>query len=153
VGTRDGSIDLIWPDEERTFRLRLGELRELQEKCGNRGPMTIVNALTMGTWLVDDIVQPIRLGLIGAGMSQADAAKLVQTHLGDGRLKEGIFVAQAIVMRAITGPPDEKLDPPKGKGGKETDGGKTRETRTPSASVSSTDRGRPAASPRSKSTR
>lgn len=153
MGTRDGSIDLIWPDEERTFRLRLGELRELQEKCGNRGPMTIINALTMGTWLVDDIVQPIRLGLIGAGMTQADAAKLVQTHLGDGRLKEGIFVAQAILMRAITGPPDEKLEPPKGKPGKAADAEKVKETSTPSSSRSSTDRGRHAASPRSKSTR
>lgn len=151
MGTRDGSIDLTWPDEERTFRLRLGELRELQEKCGNRGPMTIVNALTMGTWLVDDIVQPIRLGLIGGGMSQGDAAKLVQTHLGDGRLKEGIFVAQAIVMAAITGPPDEKLEPPKGKGGKEDPAEKAGETNTRSGSASSTARARPAASPRNKS--
>lgn len=151
--SRDASIDLVWPDQERKFRLGLGELREMQEKCGNRGPMTIVNALTMGTWLVDDIVQPIRLGLIGGGMSQGDAAKLVQTHLGSGRLKEGIFVAQAIVMCAITGPPDEKLEPPKGKGGKAADAEKPKETSTPSSSRSSTDRGRPAVSHRNKSTR
>jgi hypothetical protein len=122
--SRDGSITLLWPDEERTFRLRLGELRELQEKCGNRGPMTIAQALAMGTWLVDDIVQPIRLGLIGGGMTQGEAAKIVQTHLGDGRLKEGIMVAQAIVYAAITGPPDEKLVPPKGRKKQQAPAGK-----------------------------
>lgn len=149
--SRDGSITLTWPDEERTFRLRIGELRELQEKCGNRGPMTIANALSMGTWLVDDIIQPIRLGLIGAGMTQADAAKLVNTHLGDGRLKEGILIAQAIIYRAITGPPDEKLEPPKGKAGERP--GKPAATNTGSRSAPSTVREPRAALLRSKSTR
>lgn len=146
--SRDGSITLLWPDEERTFRLRIGELRELQEKCGNRGPMTIAQALTMGTWLVDDIIQPIRLGLIGAGMSQADAAKLVNTHLADGRLKEGIIIAQAIIYRAITGPPDEKLEPPKGKAGETP--GKPAATNTGSRSPPSTGPGPRAGSRRSR---
>lgn len=117
MSTRDGSIELDWPDQTRTFRLRIGELRELQEKCGNRGPLTIWNALMSGTWLVDDVIQPIRLGLIGGGMEQGAALKIVNTHLGDGRLKEGVMVAQAIILRAVTGPPDEQLKSPPAKGG------------------------------------
>lgn len=150
--SRDGSIDLTWPDEDHTFRLRIGELRELQEKCGNRGPMTIATALTMGTWLVDDIIQPIRLGLIGGGMEQGKAAQMVKVHLSDGRLKEGIPVAQAIIYRAILGPPDEKLEPPTGKAEASEKPGKTA-TNTGSSSARSTGRGPRAGSRRKKSTR
>lgn len=135
MGTRDGSIELDWPDQKRTFRLRVGELRELQEKCGNRGPRTIANALLNGTYLVDDIIQPVRLGLIGAGMSQGDALKIVNTHLGDGRLHEGILVAYQIVMQAITGPADEQLEAPPGKG----QAGKPEGTTTPTSSAPSTE--------------
>lgn len=150
--SRDGSIELIWPDEPRKFRLRLGELRELQEKCGNRGPMTIANALAMGTWLVDDIVSTVRLGLVGGGMEQGAAAKMVNTHLGDGRLKEGIFVAQAILLAAITGPPDEVLKPPKGKGSAAS-AEKTSGTNTASRSPTSTEQGQRAASRHNRSTK
>ncbi len=135
MATRDGKITLQWPDEEREFRLRIGELRELQEKCGNRGPMTIFFALHNGTWLVDDVIQPVRLGLIGAGMSQGDALKLVNTHLSDGRLKEGVMVAQAILIAAVTGPPDEHIKAPTGEGKPPR---KKSETPTPSSSRSST---------------
>lgn len=135
MGTRDGSIELDWPDEPRTFRLRIGELRELQEKCNNRGPLTIWHALMSGSWLVDDVVQPIRLGLIGAGMSKEAALQLVNKHCTDGQLRDCVMIAQAIVLRSVTGPLDEVLEAPPGKG----DSGKDQTTiQTGSSSVPST---------------
>lgn len=148
MGTRDGSIELDWPDETRTYRLRIGQLRELQEKCGNRGPMTIWKALVGGEWLVDDVIQPIRLGLIGAGMSKEDALQLVNKHCSDGQLRDCVLIAQAIILRAVTGPADEPLEAPPGKGGS----GKDQTTRTGSSSPRSTATARRSVSPRGKST-
>lgn len=149
MGTRDGSIELDWPDEPRTFRLRIGELRELQEKCGNRGPLTIFSALMSGQWLVDDVVQPIRLGLIGAGMSKEAALQLVNKHCTDGHLRDCVTIAQAIVLRAVTGPADEPLEAPPGKGGSGKD---QTTTRTGSSSARSTATAPQSASRRARST-
>lgn len=144
MATRDGSIELDWPDKTRTFRLRIGQLRDLQEACGNRGPLTIWQALMNGTWLVDDIVATIRLGLIGGGLSKEEAIQLVNKHCADGQLRDCVIIAQAIILRAVTGPMDEPLEAPPGKGGS----GKDQATRTGSSSPRST-----ATAPRSGSRR
>jgi hypothetical protein len=132
--SRSASIDLPFPDETRTYRLGIGELRQLQEKC-DRGPMEILQALTLGRWRVDDIIQPIRLGLIGGGMKIADANTLVEKHIQTGALAEACVYAALIVNAAITGAPDEEIDMPKG-----AQGGKTTTPETGSASASSTDK-------------
>jgi len=116
MSKRDGSIELDWPDQTRTYRLRIGELRDLQESCGNRGPLTIWQALMSGSWLVNDIVETIRLGLIGGGATKEEAIKLVSRHCSDGNLREAVIIAQAIILRAVTGPADEILEAPPGKG-------------------------------------
>jgi len=112
--SRDGSIELDWPDQTRKYRLRLGELRALQEKCG-KGPMEILADLTTGRWRVDDVIQPIRLGLIGGGMPMDEALRVVEFNVHDGTLREAIIYAVAIVQAAISGPPDEQLRVVKGK--------------------------------------
>ncbi len=111
---RDGSIELDWPDQTRTYRLKLGELRQLQEKC-DKGPMEILAALTTGRWRVDDVIQPIRLGLIGGGMPMDEALRVVTFNVHDGNLGQAVIYAVAIVQAAIAGPPDEKLRVAKGK--------------------------------------
>lgn len=112
--SRDGSIELDWPDQGRKYRLRIGELRALQEKC-DKGPMEILAALTTGRWRVDDVIQPIRLGLIGGGMPMDEALRVVNFNVHDGNLGQAVIYAVAIVQAAITGPPDEELRVQKGK--------------------------------------
>ncbi len=128
--SRDGSIELAWPDQTRTYRLKLGELRALQEKC-DKGPMEILAALTTGRWRVDDVIQPIRLGLIGGGCPMDEALRIVEFNIHDGKLGEAVIYAVAIVQAAISGPPDETLRQPKGKKPTPATAGSSSQTSTP----------------------
>lgn len=109
---RDATINLPWPDQRRDYRLGIGQLRELQEKC-NKGPLEILSDLQTGRWRFDDILQPIRLGMVGGGLGPSEAVLLSERHVIPGRLGECSLIAMAIVGAAITGAPDERIKMPK----------------------------------------
>lgn len=109
---RDARINLPWPDGRRDYRLGIGEIRELQEKC-NKGPLEILADLQSGRWRLDDILQPIRLGMVGGGLGRSEAVLLAERHVTPGNLGECSLYAMAIVNAAITGAPDEPLKFPK----------------------------------------
>lgn len=106
--SRGGEITLQCWDGEHTFRLRLGELRTLQEKC-DAGPMHLARRLADGTWRVDDVRETLRLGLIGAGVAQDVALRLVLEHVDNVPLIQNVFTAQAVVLAAVMGVADERL--------------------------------------------
>lgn len=106
----NAEVSFNWADGEHTFRLALGQLRELQEKT-SAGPLELLRRLHAGTWRVDDARETIRLGLIGAGMKPTDAIKLVLRYVDERPASESVPPAQAILMAAIF--PEE--EPPEGK--------------------------------------
>lgn len=75
-------IKLVWPGGEHAFRLRLGEIRALQQ-ARDAGPEQIFNRLRVGDWKVDDVIQVIRWGLVGSGEMKADRAAIFVTELVD----------------------------------------------------------------------
>ena len=75
----DPSVTSLWGDGEHVFRLPLAQLFELQEKCGG-GPYAVLRRIVGGDWLVGDLRETIRLGLIGGGMKPTDAARLVEAY-------------------------------------------------------------------------
>ena len=105
----DGSTTLLWADGEHRFRLAIGQLRELQEKC-DAGPGELLLRLTSHRWRVDDILQTIRLGLIGGGMSPTNALVLVKRYVEDRPWGENIVIAAQIIVAAVTGDPNEERD-------------------------------------------
>lgn len=105
--SRDGSIELEWADGTHRFRLGWGELAELQEKC-DAGPYVVVQRLLDGTWRVQDLREVVRLGLIGGGMTPADSLKLVRLYVEARPPMESVAVAQAALMAAVIGAPDER---------------------------------------------
>lgn len=112
----DGSITLQWADGDHKFRLAIGQLRELQEKC-NAGPLEIMGRLQHGTWRVDDVREPVRLGLIGAGTDPMTALALVVNYIEKRPLVENVPIARTILMAALIGVPDDPVGKPKaGKG-------------------------------------
>jgi hypothetical protein len=123
--TREATIELPWPDEMRKYRLGLGELRELQEKCGDRiamrerGPMEILDDLQTRKWRADDIFQIVRLGLIGAGLEAHKALALANTYASPPRLSEAILFATVILQAAIVGPPEDLIRVPDSLSGKD----------------------------------
>lgn len=109
--SRGGDITLTCWDGEHTFRLRIGELRALQEKC-DAGPAFILQRLRDGSWKVDDIRETLRLGLIGGGMEQQKALELVLDHVDAVPLAQNLVNAHAVIMASIFGTEEERLGKP-----------------------------------------
>ena len=106
--SRGGEVTLQCWDGEHTFRLRIGELRTLQEKC-DAGPAFILGRLRDATWRIDDIRETLRLGLIGAGIEQQKALTLTVEHVDGVPLTNNIVNAHAVLMAAIFGIEEERL--------------------------------------------
>jgi hypothetical protein len=106
--SRHGEITLGWGDGRYTFRLGYGELLLLQEAC-DAGPAFIANRLASGHWRTQDVRETIRLGLMGAGMSQADALTKITRFVDNVAWAQNCLIAYAILQAAIIGPQDEAV--------------------------------------------
>lgn len=104
---RNGRVELDFADGAYGFRLAIGELEELQEKTGV-GPYALLRRLLANDWLIEDVRQTIRLGLIGGGTEPIAAKKLVERYI-DQRSEwlNNAMLAQAIVSAALVGAPEE----------------------------------------------
>lgn len=110
--SRGAEITLEWAGGEHVFRLRIGELRRLQEETGV-GPLEQLARLKSGSWRVDDVVAPIRYGLIGGGdVTEAEARRLVRSFVEDAPLARSASLAAAILNAALVGAPDERVGKP-----------------------------------------
>lgn len=118
--SRAAEIELWFGGEERTFRLGLKQLRKLQEKCadsviGERGPFRILRELQSGDWRVNDVYYTVLLGLMGGGMPEEAAAKLVKERFEDKvGLHHHVLTASQIILAAMTGPEDDEIEFPGG---------------------------------------
>ncbi|MGE0828940.1 MAG: gene transfer agent family protein [Hyphomonadaceae bacterium] len=104
--SRTAKVELSWADGSYTFRLAIGQLVELQEKC-DAGPPTIYNRLVGNAWYLNDIRETLRLGLIGGGMAPAKALSLINRYVDDRPLAENARHAQAVLMALMIGVEDE----------------------------------------------
>jgi hypothetical protein len=99
---RHGAIDLDFGDGTFTFRLGLTEIEELEEKRG-ASLFTITRRLDPAVrepWLAD-VINVIRLGLIGGGMTAVDALVKVRRYVDERPLDESRDVAFAVVLAAL----------------------------------------------------
>jgi hypothetical protein len=128
--SRDGSIVRAWGDEDRTFRLGIGEWRKIQETC-DAGPGEIAARLAtwaalrqahpkasflellavggVGRWRVDDVREPLYRGLTGGGMDPTSAGRLVRELHDERPLMENIDLALAVVLASLVGPAEEPV--------------------------------------------
>lgn len=126
--SRAGEITLPWGDEDRTFRLAIGDWRKVQEKC-DAGPAEILARLApvftatqqglrfeqivaagfLGRWRVDDVREPLYRGLIGGGMEPTAAGKLIKELVDDRPLLEPLGMAYQVVLASVVGAEDEPL--------------------------------------------
>ena len=102
----DGSVSKTWGDGEHTFRLRIGEIRELEDKR-NAGCFELYRRLADGSCRFDDIRETLRLGLIGGGVPASQALGLVAKYAGPTTLIESLTVAQAVISAALFGDPGD----------------------------------------------
>lgn len=113
-GTGESTTDFA--GEERAFRIRLGEIRRIESKCGagigevvrrlSRAVLVTsrlagIEAMAAGLEIhADDVREVIHQGLTGAGMSSADATLLVRREIDDRGfpgLRDNIAVALEVL--------------------------------------------------------
>lgn len=106
--SRDGSIILTFPDgDDYNCRLAWGQMIKLQE-ARNAGPFVIYLRLHGSDWLVEDIREVIRFGLIGGGMDPVRAKKMILEYIEDRAPFHNLALAQAIMKAGCLGPEDEE---------------------------------------------
>lgn len=117
--SRSAKVRLTWGGDERTFRLGVGELDELDALC-DIGPgyalALIESAGVHGNWRAKHIRETIRLGLIGGGLDQHVALRLVKRYVDAKPLGENLTTAANILRAAIVGVPDDPVPGLSGEG-------------------------------------
>lgn len=106
----DASVTFEWADGEHTFRLAYGQIRELQEKTGV-GPAKLYERLCDGSWMLEDILETLRLGLIG-GEPKTEPLKhkqLVWRYVGERPLIESVEPAAKVLYSLLSGDKDDPL--------------------------------------------
>lgn len=93
-----GSEEIVWPGGEHPFRLGIGELRAIEQRS-DAGSAVVMMRLLTGQWKIDDVVAPLRLGLVGGGMSEKDASILVDAVLKETASPYTLAVTAADVIR------------------------------------------------------
>lgn len=126
--SRSGEVTLPWGDEDRTFRLGIGEWRKVQEKC-DAGPAEILSRLApvfsareqglsidqivalgyLGRWRIDDVREPLFRALIGGGMDPTKAGLVIRELVDERPLIEPVSIAYRVIMVSLFGPEDEPL--------------------------------------------
>lgn len=105
----DGSVVCDFGGEERRFRLRIGELRELQEKINEKrgahpiGPWSLLQLVIRGDAWPDDLREIIRLGLIGGGTRVELVPGLVKRYVDEQPIRDSWSVAMLVLGKAIVG--------------------------------------------------
>jgi hypothetical protein len=89
--------------------LRVEELIALQEKLA-AGPGALFNRFVRGEWEIQDVVEVVRLGLVGGGMHQKDAFDLVGRAIIPGYFHEYAVLAGSILSASLFGVDLEAVD-------------------------------------------
>ena len=114
----DGSTTLFWGDGENKFRIGIGEFRELQERvCARRaamglpaiGPSTLGQEIRTNNAWPDDVRDVLRIGLIGGGMTPADAHRKLGQYFDRRPPAESYLAAFGVLMGAFVGVPGDEI--------------------------------------------
>ncbi|KZL00489.1 MULTISPECIES: gene transfer agent family protein [unclassified Pseudovibrio] len=100
--------NIEWIGGQHEFVLNIGQLRALQKNC-NAGPEVILLRITTGTWFIDDLIETIRQGLIGAGMPNKEAGPMVLHLFEMHGVLEFKPVAIEILTNALVGEDDDPV--------------------------------------------
>lgn len=101
-------VVIRWPGGEHPFRLGLGELRTIQQKT-DCGPEFLRVRIFAGQWLVDDLREVIRNGLIGGGMPHVEALNLVDRAFDSSPAIDFKAPAVEILSAYLFGPADDPV--------------------------------------------
>ena len=101
--------------QNRVFKLRIGEMGELETLCGT-GIAGIYSRLATLQFRYADVRETIRLGLIGGGMVASEAAFLMKRYVDsdDVPVNANVPLAIAILQAKFEGVKEAAKDEPLG---------------------------------------
>ena len=100
-----------WPGGEHPFALPLASLEVVQQRT-DFGPEYLLHRINAAQWHTRDLFEVLRNGLIGGGMSEVDALKLVTRAFETHPLIAFKVPAQTILAAALYGPADDPVGEP-----------------------------------------
>lgn len=107
--SRDGSIILHWGGEDRLFHVTIKMMEKIQESR-DTGPYALLDRLLTGRWLVQDIREVLRWGLVGGGMEVGDVSKLLKLYFEDmPPAGINLVTAQRVLGAGLLGAPEEEV--------------------------------------------
>ena len=120
----NASVVLEWPGGEHKFALRCGEIEILETEARNGrggngiGLGSIWTRVMGGEWFISDINSIIRLGLIGGGMGEVEARRMVRDYVENKPISDlsnlgpncPLGLARAVLAAAIIGVEDTVAD-------------------------------------------
>lgn len=98
--SRHAAIEQEFGDGTYTFRLGLGEIEELERKR-DAGIFEITTRLRNRTCRLADVLEVLRVGLIGGGMKPVDALALTRRYVDERPLDESRDAAYAVGLAAM----------------------------------------------------
>ncbi|PKA40453.1 gene transfer agent family protein [Rhizobium sullae] len=102
-----GSESIIWPGGEHSFRLGIGELRAIEQRS-DAGCAVVMMRLLSSQWKIDDVVGPIRIGLVGGGKDEREAQKILESALDVASPYALAVTAAEIIRRFIMWETDDQ---------------------------------------------
>ena len=96
-----------WPGGEHPFRLGIGEWRIIEQKC-NAGIMKIMMRMLSSEAYADDILVPLRAGLIGGGMSEMEAKRVIDNALDTSSLYALAVVSADVLQHFVMEMPEDQ---------------------------------------------
>lgn len=98
---------VIWAAGEHTFRFAIGELRALEKSCDS-GVAVVLTRLMGSQFRVDDIVEVLRIGLMGGGMNERAAMQTIEKAYPHANLYDLSVTAARVLATFVTWPTDNK---------------------------------------------
>lgn len=97
-------VDVIeeWAGKERLFRLDYGRVMDLEQAIG-QGIGKIFIRLIGGEFYTQDVYHTLRISLIGGGMGQVDAKRIMDAHFDTRPYLENAGVAGHILTDLMAG--------------------------------------------------
>lgn len=120
--TAVGTITIEWAHGTDEFcAAKIGTLLAIEDKCG-AGIAEIYGRLATGAWKINDVVEVIRLSLIGGGMAPERARKVIEIHVvgNPNGIAPSVLVSQAILEAVIVGVPGDPVGKEKAAQAEET---------------------------------
>ncbi|MEG4645194.1 tail tube GTA-gp10-like protein [Paracoccus pantotrophus] len=101
-------VVMRWAGGEHAVRLGIAEAEVIQQHT-DCGPEFLLNRISLGQWELPHLMEVIRNGLIGGGMDEVDAKRLVDRVVAQQPWIALKRPAMEILSLALYGPPDDPV--------------------------------------------